>query len=278
MRKPLRVSLINNIPDFIPKKQLGQNFLIDQNITEKILTNCSLHPSDIVLEIGPGLGVLTRKIAPQVKELFAIETDLRLCEQLRKEIQSPKVKIIHADFLKYNFEQLPLQKMKVIGNLPYYISSAIIARVLNERKRFSSLFAMVQWEFGQRMAAKVDTKAYSGFTCFVQYFAKVQLLFKIKNTCFKPVPKVDSCFLQLDIIPELPFKAEDEEFLFTVIRAAFQQRRKTIVNALKALMEREKLYPILDSLQLDPRLRAENLSVKDFVDLANKLKSAIKIS
>ncbi len=278
MRNPLGFFSIKNIPDFIPKKQLGQNFLIDPNITEKILASCSFAPSDIVLEIGPGLGVLTRRIASQVQELIAIETDRRLCEQLRQAIQSQNVKIIHADFLKYNFAQLPPQKIKVVGNLPYYICSPIIARVLKERKRFSSLFVTVQREFGQRLAAKIDTKAYSAFSCFVQYFAQGKLLFKIKNTCFKPVPKVDSCFLQLDIFSDPPYKAEDEEFLFTMIRQAFQQRRKTIVNALLPLMGREKLYSILDSLRLNPKSRAENLRVKDFVDLANKLIEFRKIN
>ena len=259
--------------DFMPKKQLGQNFLIDQNITEKILAGCSFNANDTVLEVGPGFGVLTRKIIPRVKELIAIETDRHLCEQLTNEIKSPDVKIIHADFLKYDFDQLPSEKIKVIGNLPYYISSLIIARVLNERRRFSTLFATVQWEFAKRLTAKVDTKEYSAFSCFVQYFAKVELLFKIKNTCFKPVPKVDSCFLKLDILPEPLYKADDENILFTIIRRAFQQRRKTIVNSLEFLIKRERLYPILDALKLDPKLRAENLSVNNFVDLANKFKT-----
>ena len=157
----------------------------------------------------------------------------------------------------------------MIGNLPYYIASPIMTRLLDDRKFFSSIFITVQLEFGQRLCAKVDTKDYSALSCFVQYFASVKMLFKIKNSAFKPVPKVDSCFIRLIPYENFSLKANDEELLFKIIRGAFQQRRKILPNTLSSLIEREKLYPILESLKIDPKLRPENLSVKDFVGLAN---------
>ena len=258
---------------FKPRKQLGQNFLADPNIVRKILAHCSLQSDDIVLEIGPGLGVLTSQIAPYVKSLIAIETDGRFYEALKNKMTDSNVNFIHADFLKYDFNLLPIEKIKVIGNLPYYISSAILIRTLTERRHFSSLFITVQWEFARRLAAKADTKEYGALSCFVQYFSSVELLFKIKNTCFSPVPKVDSCFVRLDIFEEPPYRASNEEFLFMIIRQAFQQRRKTIARALLPLIPKEELLPILESLKLSPQLRAENLKVKDFVALANQIKA-----
>lgn len=282
---------------FIPKKQLGQHFLMDPYITGKIISACQLKPDDIVLEIGPGLGVLTRKIASQVKQVIAIETDRSLCEELKRETVNSNIGVIHADFLKYDIEQLQnvilrndfcdegslinrdsspyglrmtrVKKLKVIGNLPYYISSPIITKLLDHRQYFSSIFITVQLEFGERLRARIHTKDYGALSCFVQYFAEVKMLFKIKNSAFKPVPKVDSCFMR--IIPQvnLPFKADDETLFFKIIRQAFQQRRKNLPNTLSGLIERERLYPILESLKIDPKSRPENLSVKDFVGLSN---------
>ncbi len=256
--------------NFVPKKQLGQHFLVDPYITGKIISACQLKPDDIVLEIGPGLGVLTRKISSMVKKVIAIETDRSLCEELRREAANSNIEVIHADFLKYNFGSLP-EKLKVIGNLPYYISSPIVTRLLDNRKYFSSIFITVQLEFGQRLCAKIDTKDYSALSCFVHYFADVKMFFKIKKTAFKPVPKVDSCFVRIIPYEKFPFEADDEDSLFKIIRGAFQQRRKTLPNALSGSIERERLYPILESLKIDPKSRPENLRVKDFVEMSNAL-------
>ena len=256
--------------DFFPKKYLGQHFLIDPQVTEKIISACQLKPDDIVLEIGPGSGVLTRRIAPMAKRVIAIETDQRLCQKLQQETQDSNIEVIHADFLKYPFDLLP-EKLKVIGNLPYYISSPIIERIINNRRQFESAFITVQLEFGERLCAKVHTKDYSALSCFVQYFADVKMFFKIKSAAFKPVPKVDSCFMRIIPHEKFSIKADDENFLFKIIHQAFQQRRKMLPNTLSGLIERERLYSILESLKIDPKLRPENLSVKDFVELANTI-------
>ena len=254
----------------IPKKQLGQNFLIDPNIAEKIVSECRLKPNDIVLEIGSGLGALTGKIAQQVTQLIAMETDQRLYQELKNTVRQDHIHVIHADFLKYDLNSLP-KNIKAIGNLPYYISSAIIARVLEYRHQFNSLYITVQYEFGKRMTAKISCKDYSVLTCFIQYYTDCKLLFKISKASFRPIPKVDSCFMRLDIKKSLAPKAQNEKLLFELIHFAFQQRRKTIANALEQLLPKAKLISLLNSLQIPSNFRAENLSIEDFTRLANRI-------
>ena len=256
--------------DFVPQKRWGQNFLIDPNITRKILAACSLKPDDLVLEIGPGKGALTQEIAGRVGHLFAVEKDQRLCAQLRQRFSAKNVTIIPADFLKYNLDHLP-RPLKVIGNLPYYICSPIIVRLLEHRELFTDLFLTVQLEFGRRLTASVATKNYSALSCFVQFYTEPRLLFKIKNTCFHPVPQVDSCFVRLHTLPGMRFKVENQTFLFRMIRLAFQQRRKNILNALSGLISKETLQRILDSLQVSARARPEDLTILNYVQLTNAL-------
>lgn len=253
-----------------PKKQLGQNFLVDPNITRKIIAGCQLGPAETVLEIGSGLGALTGLIADQVKHLIAIETDQKLFEELKNKYSRDNISFIKADFLKYEFNGLP-KPVKVVGNLPYYISSAIIARILENRQYFSSLYLTVQYEFGKRLVAKVGTKDYSAFTCFVQYFSQAKMLFRIQKTAFKPMPKVESCFMELKISNQPAFTVKNEQFLFNLIRQGFQQRRKTIANSLGGYSGKEDLLEIFANLGFDPRSRAENLSLKDYVALADRL-------
>ncbi len=258
------------VSDLHPKKHLGQNFLTDQNIAGRIISACHFSKDDVVLEIGAGLGALTHRILPTVKHLIAVETDQRLYEKILNENKSPKLELHHADILEYNFASLP-NGLKVIGNLPYYISSPVIGRILENRQHFTHLFITVQWEFGKRMMAKPNTKDYSAFSCFVQYFADVKMLFKIHPSAFKPAPKVQSCFLQLDLYQNLPIQAKNEQTLFTVIRQAFGQRRKTILNSLELVVGREELLKVLSALKIDPRSRAENLTLKDYAAIADLL-------
>ncbi|HOW36276.1 MAG TPA: 16S rRNA (adenine(1518)-N(6)/adenine(1519)-N(6))-dimethyltransferase RsmA [Candidatus Omnitrophota bacterium] len=259
-------------PSLTPKKQLGQNFLIDRNILSKITEACALTPTETILEIGPGLGHLTAHLAEKVSRVIAIETDRRFCKELTERFKGSNVEIIQADFLKYDLTNLPL-KLKVIGNLPYYISSAIIAKILQERERFSSLFTTVQLEFGRRLVARPDTKDYSAFSCFVQYYAEPKLLFKIKNTSFKPAPKVDSCFMRLHLREKPLYENVDEPLLFHIIHHAFQKRRKTLPNALDGIIKKGQSSAILNSLGISLNARPENLTIKNFVDIAGALKT-----
>jgi 16S rRNA (adenine1518-N6/adenine1519-N6)-dimethyltransferase len=251
------------------KKNLGQNFLTDKHIQQKIIQSCDLRSDDVVVEIGPGQGVLTRLIAPQVKKLICVETDRDLIEPLRSGLPS-SVEVVHADFLKWDLGSLP-PGTKVIGNIPYYISTPIIEKLIEDRARISSAFLTVQLEFGQRVSAKSGGKDYGSLTCFAQYYADIKILFKIKNTCFKPAPKVDSCFLRLMMRPRPQEAASDEEFLFKLIQTAFQQRRKNIVNSLKGLVPKEKLEGTLRDLGIGLNARAENLTLSNYINLCNHL-------
>ena len=257
---------------FTAKKQLGQNFLVDPNIKRKIIAGCELKKEDVVLEIGAGLGALTEEIAGQVKHVFAIETDWQLLETLRSRIRASNITLINADFLSYPLDSLS-GKIKVIGTLPYYITTPIIEKVLQHSHIFNSLYITVQYELAMRMLAKPNTKEFGSFSCFIQYFADVQKIVKIKSTAFRPIPKVDSCFIKLVIHPKPAIKVSDEKLFFFVIHQAFQQRRKNILNALNALEDKVTLAEIFNKINLKGSLRAENLSLEDFASITNQLKA-----
>ena len=254
---------------FSPKKHLGQNFLTDPGIQQKIIQACELSSKDVIVEIGPGQGVLSLLIAPLVKKLVCVETDRDLIGPLQGALPA-SVDIVHADFLKWDMGHLP-EGAKVIGNIPYYISTPIIEKLINDRIKFSVAFLTVQLEFGQRLIAKPGGKDYGSLSCFAQYYADIKMLFKIKNSCFKPAPKVDSCFIRLTMRSQAEKQASDEGFLFKLIQTAFQQRRKNIVNSLRAKVSKEKLEESLQALGIDPNARAENLTLSNYIDLSNRL-------
>jgi 16S rRNA (adenine1518-N6/adenine1519-N6)-dimethyltransferase len=251
-----------------PKKSLGQNFLIDKNIQLKIINACEFRPTDTVLEIGAGRGELTCLIAHRVKSLFALEIDPSLCEILKEKFkQDAKVKIINQDILKFNLNRyFKKNKVKVIGNIPYYISSPIIEHLFNFRNKISTMFITVQKEFGQRMTAHPGSKIFGSFSCFIQYHSKPKIILNIKKNSFFPVPKVNSSFLRLDIKKKGLSKSK-EKLLFKVIRAAFGKRRKTLRNSLKDIVTQDALQGFFLKYSKDRNIRPENLSLQDFVNL-----------
>lgn len=257
---------------FVPKRSLGQNFLVNPRVQQRIIQACDLHNDDVVLEIGPGKGALTTAIAAGVKEVFAVEKDDRLAEGLREQFRDTNVRIVHADVLEYPFSRLP-DKLKVIGNLPYNIATPIIEKVLASRHKFTIFYMTVQLEYGNRLVARPHSKDYGSLSCFVQYYAQTQKLFKIPPTAFNPVPKVDSCFLSLRMRREPECAAKDEKFLFQLIRACFSQRRKTLKNSLSAIYAKERMDDLLRKFKIDPMARAEDLGLEDYVRLANQLLS-----
>jgi 16S rRNA (adenine1518-N6/adenine1519-N6)-dimethyltransferase len=263
------MTVMFNMISHFPKKNLGQNFLIDKHTQQKIIQACDLKIEDVVVEIGPGSGALTRLIAPKVKRLICVETDRDLIGPLR-DCFGNSVEVVHADFLKWDMSHLPLG-VKVIGNIPYYISTPIIEKLIQDRTKFSAAFLTVQLEFGQRLTAKAGGKDYGSLSCFAQYYADIKMLFKIKNTCFKPAPKVDSCFLRLMMRPQLEGDLANEEFLFKLIQTAFQQRRKNIVNSLKGFVVKEKLEESLKDLNINFNARPENLTLSNYIALSKLL-------
>ncbi len=255
-----------------PKKSLGQNFLTDPGYTRWICDAAQLGTQDQVLEIGPGLGHLTRELAGRAGRLLVIELDDRLIPRLRGEFADrPDVAIVHADALSYDYGSLP-GTWKVVANLPYYISTPILQRLIAARGRFVSLALMLQQEVAERIAASPGGKEYGYLSVLVQYSAVPAVAFRVPAAAFTPRPKVDSAVVTLSIRPRPDPAADDEALFIRVVKAAFSQRRKTLRNSLGQLgYPREVMNGVQAALNLDLGRRAETLSVAEFVALANHL-------
>lgn len=260
-----------------PKKNLGQNFLTDQNIKRKIIEALDLRQFDTLIEIGGGQGELTDLIVPKVGRLFVLELDRRLYPLLVERFKSfGNTKIINQDILKFNLidfikENRVSGKVRVFGNIPYYISSPIIEYLIGHREVIKEAFITVQKEFARRIVAAPGSKEYSSFSCFVQYYASPKIIFQVNRGSFFPAPKVDSCLLYLKFLEEPSVYVENEELLFKIIRTAFNQRRKTLRNSLKDIVQPEILKDFLAKNNFDPNIRPEELSLAEFAKLANTL-------
>ena len=257
-----------------PKKSLGQNFLIDPNIRRKIITACALAGDDCVLEIGAGRGELSRLIAPHVEKLFVVELDQRYCLAL-DELFSGKsnVTVINQDILTVSlgkYARRVQKKIKVIGNIPYYISSPILAYLVRNRCLIHQAFLTVQKEFAVRLCAQAASRDYGPLSCFVQYHMHARRLFPIKKTCFLPAPRVDSEFMCLTMREQPAVEVSDEDRFFAVIRRAFGQRRKMLKNSLKGIVSQEKIADFFHTRNICATARAEELTLDDFARLASR--------
>jgi 16S rRNA (adenine1518-N6/adenine1519-N6)-dimethyltransferase len=253
-----------------PKKSLGQNFLVDKNILNKIISSCGFNNCDTILEIGAGRGELTGLLAQRAKKLFAVEIDADLYLLLKEKFKDqPNAEIIHQDILKFDFKKkFKKEKIKVVGNIPYYISSPIIEHLFKYRDKIGSIYLTVQKEFARRVVAHSGSKDYGSFSCFVQYYSEPKILFYISKGCFYPAPKVDSAFLRLEVRKKPILSAAKEKILFRITRAAFNQRRKTLRNSLKGVITRQKLDKFFAKFAIDSNIRPEQLSLQDFANLA----------
>ncbi|MBF0489877.1 MAG: ribosomal RNA small subunit methyltransferase A [Candidatus Omnitrophica bacterium] len=253
-----------------PNKSLGQNFLVDARVQGRIVDSCLLKPEDTVVEIGPGQGAITSLILPRVLKLIVIEKDRLLASELKKNYYESHLEIIEGDFLKWDMSVLP-EGLVVVGNIPYYISTPIIEKILQHKDKIKRAYLTVQLEFGERLAAKAGTREYGSLSCFVQYYADVKLLFKISPGSFHPQPKVHSCFMSLTLKDRPEVQAKDEEKLFALIQKSFMQRRKTIANSLKGVTEQEQLLEIFKKLNIDPQSRPEELTLLNYIAISNLL-------
>lgn len=253
-----------------PNKSLGQNFLIDTRVQQRIVDACGLLPTDTVIEIGPGKGAITSLLLPKVQQLIAVEKDHALADALKINFKQDNLQVIDGDFLKLDIQELP-DELVVVGNIPYYISTPIIEKILANKKKIKRAYMTVQLEFGERLGALVGNRDYGSLSCFVQYHADVKVLFKISPGSFSPQPKVSSCFLSLMIKDHPVVEAKDEDKLFKLIQRSFMQRRKTIANSLKGLIEQERLLALFAKLGIDPQSRAENLTLLNYIELSNCL-------
>jgi 16S rRNA (adenine1518-N6/adenine1519-N6)-dimethyltransferase len=261
--------MINNIR---PKKSLGQNFLRDPHYLNRIADAAQIGQEDQVLEIGPGLGHLTRVLAERAGKVLAVELDERLMPLLQCEFGADRhVELIHADALEYPYDTLS-GRWKVAANLPYYISTPIIQRLLDHRQKFISLTLLLQKEVAERIAASPGGKEYGYLSVLVQYYTIPRIAFTVPPGAFTPVPEVESAVITLTVRDEPAVLVRDEAFFIRMIKAAFSQRRKTLRNALKQLdRPREKMDMVRDRTGIDLGRRAETLSVEEFGRLADVL-------
>jgi 16S rRNA (adenine1518-N6/adenine1519-N6)-dimethyltransferase len=255
-----------------PKKSLGQHFLKDPYYLKKIAEIARIGPDDQVLEIGPGLGHLTRELAAKAKMVIAIEFDKQLIPRLREEFsETAKIEIVHADALEYQYDTLP-GTWKVVANLPYYISSPIVRKLLQFRDKFTTLSLMLQKEVAERIASPPGSKEYGFLSVLVQFYTEPKIEFMVPAGAFTPAPEVDSAVITLTILKNSPRQVKNEDFLMRVVKAAFSQRRNTLRNALKQLdVPRERMEKVLASTGIDLGRRAETLSIDDFGKLADFL-------
>jgi len=254
------------------KKTLGQNFLRDPHYLNRIADAAQVGSEDQVLEIGPGLGHLTRVLLQRSQKVLAIEVDDRLIPHLTDEFKDVKnFELLHADALEYDYASLP-GRWKVVANLPYYISTPIIQKLIVHRSRFISLTLMLQKEVAERIAAPPGGKDYGYLSVLVQYHTVPRKEFKVPPGSFTPMPEVDSTVITLLMRDQPAAVVRDEDFFIRVIKAAFSQRRKTLRNSLKQLdMPGDKMDMVLASTGIDLGRRAETLTVAEFGKLADFL-------
>lgn len=277
---PSRTAEILKRFQFTFKKSLGQNFLIDANILRKIVEVSSLSPEDGVLEIGPGIGSLTEVLARRARKVVAIEIDQRLIPILTENLMSyPNVKLIHGDVLEQNLHQLLEVEMKgidrvhVVANLPYYVTTPILMKLLEERLPISSIVVMIQKEVAERISAKPGGKEYGSLSVASQYYAEPEYCMTVPKNVFMPKPNVDSAVIRLKIREKPPVEVMDEGIFFAVIRAAFGQRRKTLYNNLRSTFANPEInwQELLHEAGIDPNRRGETLSIEEFAELSNRV-------
>ena len=262
--------------EFSFKKRFGQNFLIDSHVLDKIIQGAGITKEDTVLEIGPGIGTLTQALCEAAGEVIAVEIDQDLIPILEKTLGPyQNVRIINQDILKLDLGQLSEKPLKVVANLPYYITTPIIMGLFESGAPLVSITVMVQKEVAERMQAAPGGKDYGALSLAVQYYADAQVIANVPPNCFIPRPNVGSAVIRLTKHLEPPVKPRDEAFMFRVIRAAFGHRRKTLVNALRndqsLSLGREQLEAVLSEMGLPATVRGERLSLQEFAELSDRL-------
>ena len=260
--------------DFRPTKRLGQNFLVDDNIKDKIVRNLELDSTDTVIEIGAGFGELTVELAGLAGKVFAVEKDKRIIQILGDSFKLPaNVTLVQEDFLDMDISRMaPGGKVVIYGNIPYYATSPILEKIFEKISSVKRIFFVVQKELADRITALPGSRAIGRLSLYTQYYTEPAKIFKIGKDAFYPVPKVESVFLRLDPHKTKKIKVADEDAFFRVIKAAYAERRKTIHNSLAKLgLKKDILSNILKEAEIDPMSRPERLSLQDFAHLTDAL-------
>ena len=269
-------------------KSLGQNFLIDDNIVDKIVAGAGIGPGDKIIEVGPGIGTLTREMASRAQNLMAVEIDKNLIPILEDTLGDyDNVKIVNEDIIKADIrglidENLGGGPVKLVATLPYYITTPIIMRFLEENINVTDIVVMVQKEVAERMNAQPGGKDFGALSVAVQYYCDTEIVAKVPRHLFVPQPNVDSIVIALRVRPERKYKVDDEDLYFKVVKAAFGQRRKTLLNSISSMgnLAKDQVKEALDEAGIDPKRRGETLSLDEFAILSNvignKLKETVK--
>lgn len=250
----------------IAKKRFGQNFLTDQGVISSLVEAISPKKDDLMVEIGPGLGALTKPLMQQLEMLHAVEVDRDIIAWMEKNYVHNKITIHNSDALKFDFSSLG-NAIRVVGNLPYNISTPILFHLLDNVASIIDMHFMLQKEVVERMVASPSTAAYGRLSVMLQYRLQMEYLFTVPPEAFDPAPKVESAFVRCVPHASLPYTAKDETLFAQIVTAAFGQRRKTLRNTLKGLLDDEGFTAV----GIDSQLRAENLSVAAFVNISNYL-------
>ena len=267
---------------FVFQKKYGQNFLIDPHVLDKIVAAAGIGPDDFVVEIGPGIGTLTQYLAYAARSVCAVEIDKNLIPILEDTLSDyDNVEVINNDVLKVDLAALAKEKnngrpIKVVANLPYYITTPIIMGLFENHVPVDSITVMVQKEVADRMQTGPGSKDYGALSLAVQYYAKPEIVANVPPNCFIPRPNVGSAVIRLDRYAEPPVQNLDEQFMFSVIRASFNQRRKTLVNGLSNApglnVSKEKIKEVLARMELSETVRGETLTLEQFAQLADLLR------
>lgn len=256
-------------------KALGQNFLVDDSVPRDIVAGAEVDESDLVIEIGPGVGTLTAQLLNKAKRVVAIELDNDLIPILQGEIgDNPKFSLIHNDALKVNFNEIigEEKSVKLVANLPYYVTTPIIVKLLKEGYNFKSLTIMIQKEVAERMDAEPSSKDYGALSLLVQYYCNTKIIRRVPPQCFMPRPKVDSIVIKLDKLDKPRVSVDNEKLFFDVIRSSFNMRRKTLWNGVKSIgLPKEKLELAFEEANIDPKRRGETLTIEEFALLSDKI-------
>lgn len=271
---------MSSAPPPRPRKRLGQHFLIDHNIVRKIIARAELDPDETVLEIGPGCGMLTQALCETGCRVLAVEVDPRLVAYLKTHAiaKYQNLDLRTGDALEFPYETLP-QGTVVVANLPYYLSTPLLFRLLDARAGIHRMILMLQLEVAQRLVAKPGTREYGALSVLGQYFATSTLAFRIAATCFRPRPDVDSAVVHLVMRHDRSSDQEDEAFFREIVRAAFAHRRKTLSNSLRdAGFALSDIHNSLARAGIDPVRRAETLTVQEFMTLAKSFTGSKRLS
>jgi len=271
--KDIKTQEIVNKYNFKFTKSLGQNFLVDDSVLNDIVEGAEVNNEDFIIEIGPGVGTLTAQLLMKAKKVTAIELDSDLIPILEKELgDNENFNLIHKDALKVDFNELigDEKSVKLVANLPYYVTTPIILKLLKDGYNFKSLTIMIQKEVAERINAEPNCKAYGALSVLVQYYCDTSIVRRVAPTSFIPRPKVESIVIKLDRLDKPRVETKDVKFMFELVRAGFNMRRKTLWNATKTLkVNKEKLEEAFEKSGIDPKRRAETLTVQEFATLAD---------